>query len=233
MMLMITFLPSHPEAKRGSNCAVTWPWFVETGFTERELRRARPREGPMWMTSHRLVFAAFLLVGCGTWVRSIPVDHEIEAGGESVVIGRLTTDLGAEPIAFFDRMTRPSLSIENETTGGDFIVLTDKSSSDSAFYASLPPGEYLVTKVYRGRMESTLRARFHVPPGALVYVGTLKFSDASIAASIGASLLAGESTIPGEWSVEDRYDEAVAEFRELYPRLVNSVVDSLIELDHD
>lgn len=180
------------------------------------------------------------LTGCATatTLHTIPTDFTLGDKEESVVIGRVLNDMGGKPIGFFDRLSTIEVVIERvggpvlkEPTGTSYIIVCDKSCRDSNYFVALPPGNYRVTKIALGQLESRPSGMFEIGKGQVTYVGTLKFVSAGIGQSILASVLSGRSTVPGHWQVENEYESAVKSFRERYPQMNQEIVKSLMQLE--
>ena len=180
-----------------------------------------------------VVIFALGLTACATKLHTIPADFALGAKEESVVVGRVTivmgTLMGLKPIGFFERLGTSQLTVENEATGEGFVIVGDKSGSDSNFYVALPPGQYRLSKWERGNLTSRLMGRFGVGKGQVIYIGTLKFARREDVGSFleGAFQVPGGGVI-GDWQVEDEYEDAVKSFREQYPHISQEVVKSLI-----
>jgi len=157
------------------------------------------------------------LSGCATTLTTIPPDHTLGPGNESVAIGRLTLDLTQPPLVFFTNLGRMKLTVTNETTGTDYAVFCDKTGLDSEFYVPLPPGRYRFVSVQAMNAISQLPpGHFNVESGRVQYVGTIKFS--------GTSLMG-----KGRWHVEDESETTIKAFRERYPRISQPVAQPMPE----
>ena len=173
------------------------------------------------------------LTSCATKFNTIPTDFALGAKEESVVIGRVTiimgTLMGLKPIGFFERLGTSQLTIQNEATGEDYIIVCDKSGPDSNFYIALPPGQYRFSKWERGNLTSPLAGRFVAGKGQAIYIGTLRWSRRQDSGSFIAGAFQGPGgSFIGDWQVEDEYEEAVKSFRGQYPRISQEVVKALI-----
>jgi hypothetical protein len=173
------------------------------------------------------------LAACATKFNTIPTDFALGAKEESVVIGRVTivmgTVMGLKPIGFFERLGTSQLTVKNEATGEDYIIVCDKNGPDSNFYVALPPGQYRFSKWERGNLTGPLEGRFGVGNGQVVYIGTLKWARRQDAGSFIAGAFQGPGgSLIGDWLVEDEYEDAVKSFRGQYPRINQGVVKSLI-----
>lgn len=183
---------------------------------------------------HRVFCVVILALGlssCATVVRSIPANYAMATREESVVIGRVVIDLSGgsiQPIGFFDRLSTIQVKVENSTTGESYWIVCDQTGSDSNFFVALPPGQYNLTQVQKGQMESKPSGRFTVGTSQVVYIGTLKFTGRGLGAGIAASVLAGRTSLPGDWLVEDEYLSVAKSFRDTFPHLGHEVVKSLI-----
>lgn len=181
-----------------------------------------------------LALATFIAFGCASnpTVRSIPDNYAMGIREESVVIGRVVIDLSGgsiQPIGFFDRLDAIQVTVASLNTGETYSIVCDQSGSSSNFYVALPPGQYKITRVQKGQLESIPSGHFTAGKNEVVYVGTLKFTGRGIGAGITASLLAGgRTTLPGDWQVGDEYSIVVKSFQERFPRLNQEVVKSLI-----
>jgi hypothetical protein len=180
-----------------------------------------------------VVIFALGLTACATKFNTIPTDFALGAKEESVVIGRVTiimgTLMGLKPIGFFERLGTSQLTVENEATGEDYVIVCDKSGPDSNFYVALPPGQYRFSKWERGNLTSPLAGRFGVGTGQVVYIGTLKWARRQDAGSFVAGAFQGPGgSLIGDWQVEDEYEDAVKSFRGQYPQISQEVVRSLI-----
>lgn len=180
-----------------------------------------------------MMIFALGLTACATKLHTIPADFALGAKEESAVVGRVTivmgTLMGLKPIGFFERLGTSQLTVENEATGEDFVIVGDKSGSDSNFYVALPPGQYRLSKWERGNLTSPLMGRFEVGKGQVIYIGTLKFSRRQDMGSFMAGALDRRSY--GDWQVEDEYEDAVKSFRERYPQMNQEIVKSLLRLE--
>ena len=178
-----------------------------------------------------VVIFALGLTGCATTLHTIPTNYAMGTNEESVVIGRVTMDLsggGVKPIGFFDRLNKINVIVENHTTGKSYEIVCDQGGSDSNFFVAILPGQYSVSKLRKGNLESSPPGRFEVGKGQVMYIGTLKFVGRGLSAGIWASVLAGRTTLPGDWLVEDEYLVEVKSFREKYPHISQEVIKSLI-----
>lgn len=167
------------------------------------------------------------LVGCATTLHTLPPNFALGTKEESVVAGRVTIDMGVKPVEFFDRLNKIELTVKNEASGKDYVIVCDAGGSDSNFYVALPPGLYSVKKFKKAQLESAPSGRFVVGEGQVVYIGTLKFVRRQGAGSFALGVLMG-GAILGDWRVEDEYEEMVRSFREKYPQMNQEVVKSLI-----
>jgi len=180
-----------------------------------------------------VVIFALGLTACATKFNTIPTDFALGAKEESVVIGRVTivmgTLMGLKPIGFFERLGTSQLTVENEATGEDYVIVCDKSGPDSNFYVALPPGQYRFSKWERGNLTGPLAGRFGVGKNQVIYIGTLKWGRRQDAGSFlaGAFMVPGGGLI-GDWQVEDEYEDAVKSFRGQYPQISQEVLRSLI-----
>ena len=186
-----------------------------------------------------LMILALGLTGCATTLHTIPTDFVLGDKEESVVIGRVINDMGVKPIGFFDRLSTIQVEIErvggpvlNETTGTSYIIACDKTCRDSNFFVTLPPGNYRITKIVLGQLESRPSGRFEIGKGQVIYLGTLKFVSAGIGQSILGSIAGGGQTrVVGDWRVENEYESAAKSFRERYPQMNQEIVKSLLHLE--
>jgi len=177
-----------------------------------------------------IVIPLLFLSGCAATLHTIPTDFALGAKEESVVIGRVTfvmgTLMGLKPIGFFERLGKSHLTVVNQATGDSYVIVCDKSGSDSNFYVALPPGQYRLSKWERGNLTSSLIGRFSVGKGQVIYIGTLKFVRGQ---GVGNFLLGVVvDGFPGEWRVEDEYEGTVRSFREKYPHISQEVEKSPI-----
>ena len=178
------------------------------------------------------------LTGCATTLHMIPTDFTLGDKEESVVIGRVIYDMGVKPIGFFDRLSKIEVELERvggpvlkETTGTNYIIVCDKSCRDSSYFVALPPGNYRITRIVSGQLESRPSGSLEIGKGQVTYVGTLKFVSAGIGQSILGSLSrGGATTVAGDRQVEDEYESAVKSFLERYPQINQEIVKSLVQL---
>ena len=180
-----------------------------------------------------VVVFALGLSSCATTteLRSIPDKYGTGPREESVVIGRVVIDLSGgsiKPIGFFDRLDAIRIKVETSTTGESYWIVCDQTGSDSNFFVALPPGQYRITQVQKGQLQSKPFGRFTVGKSQVVYIGTLKFTGRGLGAGVAASVLAGRTTLPGDWLVEDEYLDVAKSFRERFPHLSHEVVKSLV-----
>lgn len=155
--------------------------------------------------------AALAMSGCATMLTTIPPDHALGPGHESVAIGRVTLDLENPPHRSFANLGRMKLTVTNEATGKAYAVFCDRIGLDSEFYVALPPGRYRFVSVHAMNVVSELPpGRFEVASGHVQYVGTIRFQ--------GTSAGGG-----GRWYVDDESDMTIKAFRERYPRISQPV----------
>lgn len=160
-----------------------------------------------------------------------PPNYAMRTNDESIVIGCVTIDLSGgtiKPIGFFDRLSKIKVTVKNHTTGKSYVVVCDQDGSDSNFFVALPPGQYSVSKVEKGNLESLPSGCFVVGEGQVIYIGTLKFIGQGLGAAVAFNVLGGRNSLPGNWLVADDYSMVVTSFREKYPHLSQEVTKSLI-----
>lgn len=129
------------------------------------------------------------------------------------------TESGETDVAF--------LSLTNDATGKTYRVQYDGSQNPPLyFYVALEPGPHRVIGWDNMNRRGRVNGRFDVTAGQVVYIGTLRFTATSRAASIYAEL-------PGRLSVIDDYEQAVQAFHKYHPQISREVVKSLIRLEAD
>jgi len=185
-------------------------------------------------------FCVFSLIGCATALTTIPQDYALGAKDESVVFGRVWLDLEKPPLAFFANLNRMTLTVRNDATGKDYVLVCDKTGLDSAFYVSLPPGPYRYISVRTGDLSGPLPGRFDLGAAQVQYLGTLRFRGVSLLSLsrqwesshffdkfmdrlIDAT---GMTTSSEKWYIIDESEQAQKSFREKYPRISQPVVKS-------
>ena len=183
-----------------------------------------------------MMIFALGLTGCATTLHTIPTDFTLGDKEESVVIGRVTivmgTLMGLKPIGFFERLGTSQLTVENEATGEDSVIVCDRNGPDSNFYVALPSGQYRFSKWERGNLTSPLNGRFGLGKGQVIYIGTLKWSRRQDMGSFLAGAFQGPGGgFIGDWQVEDEFEDAVKSFRERYPQMNQEIVKSLLRLE--
>ena len=182
-----------------------------------------------------VVLVALGLSTCATTteVRSIPDNYATEGREESVVIGRVVIDLSGgsiKPIGFFDRLDAIRIQVKSSTTGESFVIVCDQVGSDSKFFVALPSGQYTITQIQKGNLQSRPVGRFAVGKSQVIYVGTLQFAGRGLGASVAASMAAGgrSTVLAGDWLVIDEQSAVAKYYQERFPRLSHEVVKSLI-----
>ncbi|HLF87152.1 MAG TPA: hypothetical protein VI584_08720 [Nitrospiria bacterium] len=117
-----------------------------------------------------------LITGCTTSssrLRPLPADYAVGDKTESIIFGRLSTPAGT--FALIDKFNKTQMLVRNESSGDEYIIISDKGSPGSYFFVALPPGVYTITKVKRGDGYSSPSFQFVAEPGHVDYLGTLKF----------------------------------------------------------
>jgi hypothetical protein len=104
---------------------------------------------------------------------ALPADYAFGDRNESIIFGRVSTPAGA--FAVIDKFNKTQLLIRNETSGGEYTIVSERGSPGSYFFVALPPGVYTITKVKRGDGYSSPSLQFVAEPGHVNYLGTLKF----------------------------------------------------------
>jgi hypothetical protein len=186
---------------------------------------------PRW-TRNAIALLLPVLSGCATTLHSIPPDRASLPAQQSVVFGRVSLDFGKHAIGFFDHVNTIHLTVRNLGTDERYEIVCDQGGSDSEFFVAIPPGDYRMEKQEKGNAGSEAHARFTVPPNQVVYLGTFRYVDAGLGASIGASLLSGGTTIAGKWRVQDDFQAASTAFQSGHPKLVASPVKALAVLEN-
>jgi hypothetical protein len=147
---------------------------------------------------------------------SIGSEHRLGDSGASVVVGRVEavqrdgSPLGDLPGWLYGSMY---LTVVQDGTGEQYAIKCDVTGYRSDFYVSLPPGRYRITEWRNPAFRGRLLASFDVPPRQVVYVGTLRWTEAS-------------QSFPsrrGAWSVRDDSEATLAAFRRRYPALGDQV----------
>ena len=178
------------------------------------------------------LFLAAALTGCATSLKSVPQNYVVQDQGNALVMGRFEYQYkeGKKPwgsdSGIFKTLGGPTLYLEDMATGKDYALHLDGNWTD--FYVELAPGRYRINRWASGKLEAGPLGGFDVTGGKVVYIGTLRFVRKQGFGSFAKQVFL--STIPGEWSVSNEYEQAATKFRERYPRIDQEIITSLIDL---
>jgi hypothetical protein len=181
-----------------------------------------------------------LIFGCVAPITTVPRDHTLSSKDESLVFGRVRLDLDTPPLAAFTSLTSMELTVKNEATGKDYVLVCDKTGLDSEFYGVLAPGPYRSVSIRSGNAIGPLPGRFELGPGQIQYLGTLRFRGVSIlslsrqygSAHFFDKLMdkltdtMGATTGTERWYAVDELEQAQKSLREKFPHISRPVIKS-------
>jgi hypothetical protein len=186
---------------------------------ERDLSRAR--EGVSMRRTWAVIGLTVLLAGCAGRAETIPANYRLGESDTSVVIGRI--EAVRAPDSKSDDLNKilkghMVLGLMQEGSEVPYSIKTADEDFGSDFYVALPPARYRIVEWRNRALQAPMRGWFDVPPGSVVYIGTLRWNDR------GRDLLFRH----GHWTLHDETEAVSARFRARFPAIDARITKSLI-----
>ena len=168
-----------------------------------------------------LLCLAALLAGCAGRAEPVVGGDRLGDAGTSIVIGRIESVRAPDSRSDDLNKILKGRSVLELMQDGPEVPYSIKTADDdygSDFYVALPPGRYRIVGWRNGALRSRMGGWFDVPPGSVVYIGTLRWNDR------GRDFISRR----GKWTFHDEADAVYERFRARFPSIGAPVTKSLI-----